>query len=82
VAIIQNENLVLTWGRAVQPTNKRFLYLNLLTPYKTKPREINMTTEMHIKTLINSITEILIEPSKCECFTPQKSEKKYQPVFA
>jgi len=41
-----------------------------------------MATEMHIKTLHNRSTEILIEPSKCECFTPQKSEEKYQPVFA
>jgi len=37
---------------------------------------------MHIKTLHKSSTEIVIEPSKCECFTPQKSEEKYQPVFA
>jgi hypothetical protein len=82
VATIQNEGLVLRWGTAVQPTNKRFLYLNILTTYQTELREINAATEMHIKTLHKSSIETVIEPSKCECFTPQKSEEKYQPVFA
>jgi hypothetical protein len=73
---------VLRWGRAVQPTNKRFLYLNILTPYQTEPREISRATEMHIKIVHKSCTETVIEPSKCECFTSQNSEEKYQPVFA
>jgi hypothetical protein len=82
VATIQNESLVLRWGRAVQPTNKRILYLNILTPYQTEPREINTVIEMHVKTLHKGSTETVTEPSKCGCFTPQNSEEKYQPVFA